>query len=755
MATIAQALTAALGHHQAGRRAEAQRIYRQILAVDPNQPDALNLLAVLAYQAGNLDTAAQLLERAIVSGGSNAVLHSNLGMVRQAQGDFEGAIAACQRAVQLRPDFPEAHNNLGISLQSQGRLDEAAACYRRAIELTPAYFEAHNNLANVLHAQNNPREAIRHYREALRLQPDDAGALSNLGITLRDHGDPHEAVEYCRRAVETSPGKAEFHYKLGSVLRKLNRFDEAIACCRQAIALDPDDATAHHTLGSTLLDAGMFEEAQSCLERASQLRPDSADAFNDLGTAFYIQGLLDDAVAAYRQATRLKPEHARAWSNLGIALKEQGDIDAAIASHRRALEINPASCNAHSNLVYAMHLSPKYLAADIYEEQSRWYEQHARHLAESLRPHDNDRSPDRRLRIGYVSPDLREHVVGRFVLPLLESHDHERFEIFCYASVRLPDAMTARCRDHADAWRDVATLSDEQLADTIRHDQIDILVDLAMHTAGNRLLTFARKPAPVQVTYLAYAGATGLRTIDYRLTDPHLDPPESREKASFEEPLWLPETYWCYRAPPEAPAVGPLPALSAGHVTLGCLNGFGKVSAPALEAFASLLLAIPTAKLLLHAGEGSHRDRVRELFANRGISPDRLSFAGRMSKEAYFRLYNEIDIALDPFPYGGGTTTCDALWMGVPVVSLAGETSVSRAGLSILSNVGLPELVATDCAGYIEAARRLADDLPQLEHLRATLRDRMRVSPLCDAPRFTRHLEAAYRDIWRRWCGQQ
>jgi predicted O-linked N-acetylglucosamine transferase (SPINDLY family) len=301
-------------------------------------------------------------------------------------------------------------------------------------------------------------------------------------------------------------------------------------------------------------------------------------------------------------------------------------------------------------------------------------------------------------------------------------------------------------------------LSDEAAARVIRDDQIDVLVDLTMHMADNRLLVFARKPAPVQATYLAYCGTTGLTTIDYRLTDPFLDPPSQSGAGGgpiySEESICLPETYWCYRPPAEIELRGAPPALDSGNATFGCLNNFCKVTGATLDAWGQLMQRVPGSRLVIHARPGSHRDRVRDFFTRQNIAPDRLTFADKLPLREYLRIYDEIDVALDPFPYGGGTTTCDALWMGVPVVSLAGQTAVSRGGLSILSNLGLAELVAADVGRYVEIASGLACDLSRLAHLRGTLRNRMLRSPLMDAPRFARNIETAYRQMWHRWRGK-
>jgi predicted O-linked N-acetylglucosamine transferase (SPINDLY family) len=401
-----------------------------------------------------------------------------------------------------------------------------------------------------------------------------------------------------------------------------------------------------------------------------------------------------------------------------------------------------------------MQFHPAYDARAMANVHRLWNHQHAEPLRQFVRPHLNDRGPGRRLKVGYVSPDLRRHPVGRYLLPLLAHHDKNQVEVFAYTQVPVPDDVTRQLRSHTGHWRDLAGCSDEQTAQLIRDDKIDILVDLTMHMARNRLLVFARKPAPVQVTYLAYCSTTGLEAIDYRLSDPYMDPPEMDESVYSERTMRLPDCYWCYQPIIAAPEFGPLPALEQGHITFGCLNNFCKVSEPTLAAWAKILQAVPNSQLLIHAPEGGSRQRVQERLKGDGIAPRRVQFAGFVPIESYFDLYHRIDMALDTFPCGGGTTTCDALWMGVPVVSLLGQTAVGRGGLSILSNIGLPELVARSEDEYVRIAAELAHDLPRLSHLRSTLRPRMERSPLMNAPRFARNVEFAYRQMWRQWCEQ-
>jgi predicted O-linked N-acetylglucosamine transferase (SPINDLY family) len=388
----------------------------------------------------------------------------------------------------------------------------------------------------------------------------------------------------------------------------------------------------------------------------------------------------------------------------------------------------------------------------IHEELARWNQRHAEPLKKLIQPHANDRDPDRRLRIGYVSPDFRDHVVGRNLLPLLRQHDHGQLEIFCYANVIRFDGLTEQCRRCADGWRSIVGLSDSQTADLIRQDRIDILVDLALHTGGNRLGVFARKPAPVQATFAGYPGSTGLDIIEYRLTDPYLDPPGLNGPRCSETSIHLPDTFWCYDPLGTELAVNALPAQTNGHITFGCLNNFCKVNEHVLRLWAQVLKVIERSRLVVLCPDGSHRQTVLNLLEREGISPDRIELIVGGPRLQYLELYHRIDVGLDTFPYNGHTTGLDSFWMGVPVVTLVGQTAVGRAGLSQLTNLGLPELIAHTPQQYIQIATDLAGDLPRLAEVRRTLRGRMQKSPLMDAPRFARNIEAAYRQMWRNWC---
>lgn len=541
---------------------------------------------------------------------------------------------------------------------------------------------------------------------------------------------------------------------LGSALKAQGRFEEAVAAHRQALSIHPDFPEARFNLGNALLRLGRLSEAVTAYRDALRTRPDWPDPWVNLGNALRLSGDLDAAIDAYRRAIALRPDWTGPLNNLANALWDTGRLDDAIDCLRQVALLGTDAAS-EGNLLYALHYCADQGPAELYAEHEKWRRRHADPLAHSIAPHPNDRSPDRRLRIGWVSPDLCNHPVGLFLLPLLAHHDRDRVETFCYSGVVRPDGLTQRLRSFAACWRDCAALSDAQLADRIRADRIDILVDLALHTRGSRLLTFARRPAPVQATWLGYCGTTGLPAIDWRLTDPYLDPPDVPTPWYAERSAWLPSTYWCYQPLIEVAPAGLPPALRNGFVTFGCLNNPNKITPPTAAAWRDLLRRTPGSHLLVHVRSAEHRRRLATEFGADGVDPSRIRFVDRMSLVEYFERYREIDIALDPFPYPGATTTCDALWAGVPVVTLAGATATSRGGLSILSNVGLPQLVARNVGEYVRLARDLAGDLGRLTELRAGLRRRMTDSPLTDAPRFARDIEALFRGMWREWCGRE
>jgi predicted O-linked N-acetylglucosamine transferase (SPINDLY family) len=598
------------------------------------------------------------------------------------------------------------------------------------------------------------QEAEQICRQVLAVDANNVTAWNLLGVIANEAGRHDVAIECFKAALGIEPQLAELHFNLGNALRDGGYVDDAIASFRRAIEQQPNLAGAYNNLGILLRSQGKAKEAFEYFQQAVRIDPDQAEAQNSLGACWLELGRPDEAAACFERALATNLQSVEAHHNLGNARKDQARLEEAIASYRRATELCPWDASLHSSLLHTLNYCPGYDAPLIYEECRRWNDQHAAPLANQHRPHTNDRSPGRRLRIGYVSPDFREHVQSLFMLPLLAAHDQEQFEICCYASVLRPDHTTERIRLHADRWQDIVSLNDTAAAELVRADQIDILVDLTMHMERSRLLLFARRPAPVQVTWLAYPGTTGLASIDYRLTDRYLDPPGMFDSYYAEESVHLPETFWCYDSLTSHPAVNSLPARQTGRITFGSLNNFCKVNASVLRLWTHVLRKVPRSQLLLLAPEGSSRQWVSVVLQKEGIAPDRIAFVSRQPRARYLELYQQIDIGLDTLPANGHTTSLDSFWMGVPVVTLVGPTAVGRAGLSQLSNLGLTELAADSSDAFVRIAAELASDLDHLSRLRAALRQRMQASPLMDAPRFARNLESAYRRMWQRWCAE-
>jgi protein O-GlcNAc transferase len=596
-----------------------------------------------------------------------------------------------------------------------------------------------------------PDIAVEFLRRAIAINPTDGSTYINLGKAFEGLGQLDDAIAAWRKSLELRPN-ADAAFNLGLTLHGRGQLNDAIVAYRQALELKSDHPEAYIALGNALNSTSQFAEAAQAYQHAIRLKPDYAEAYNNLGIALKNMGQLDQAIAAYHQALRLKPQYVSAHTNLGNVLGNIGELDAAIAAFRRVLELKPEFSAAQSNLLFTLHFHPDYSAARICDEHRRWNEQQAKPLARFIQPHRNDRSPDRRLKIAYVSPDLRDHVLAFTMIPVFSNHDHEQFELCFYANVASPDAITQRIHGHADLWRSTMGMDDTQIAAQVRQDQIDILIDAAMHMSRSRPLVFAQKPAPIQVAWLAYPGTTGLSTMDYRLTDPFIDPPGLNDQFYSEKSIRLPNSFWCYDPLTTRPAINDLPATKNGYLTFGCLNNFCKINDQVLRLWARVLKTVSNSQLILLCPEGHHRQKLLDTLRACEISPDRIELVSRRPRDQYLETYHRIDIGLDSLPYNGHTTSLDSFWMGVPVVTLVGQTVVGRAGSSQLANLGLTELIAQTPDQYVQIAADLARDLPRLAEYRSTLRTRMQTSPLMDAPRFTRNLEAAYRQMWREWC---
>jgi predicted O-linked N-acetylglucosamine transferase (SPINDLY family) len=587
------------------------------------------------------------------------------------------------------------------------------------------------------------------YRRCIALDGRNAIACNNLGRLLQIAGDRAGAETCYRQALATDSNHPQANYNLGLILISQQRHLDALPHLEVAARLLPNVARAHFDLACAFKGLNRNKDAAAAVKRALSIDPNAASTWNLLGNIHQLAHELDEAMSCYRRALTIDGRHVEALGNVGSALLVQGDVLAAVEAFDRAIALKPDWASLHSNRLLALN----YYSEDGEQNlaaHTAWARQTGIATSQVQRPRAAE--PERRLRVGYVSPDFRAHSVGWFLDGIFSHHDHSAFEVFCYSDCTSPDSMTARLRSFADRWCDTAGMEDRVLADQIVADRIDILVDLAGHTANNRLPVFASKPAPVQVTYLGYPNTTGLDAMDYRLTDAVVDPPGASEAFHTETLVRLPHGFLCFTPPAQEIALSPPPILANGFVTFGSFSMLAKVTPEVVRCWAQLLSETPGSRLHLKAfglGGAGTRTRIVTLFRQNGIGEERLSLYGLVnSLGSHLEHYQSVDIALDTFPYNGTTTTCEALWMGVPVVAVAGRLHAGRVGASLLTRIGFTELIAADLTGYIQLARGLAANPERLTHYRDTLRSRLVSSPLCDAKAFTCELEQAYRTMF-------
>ena len=692
-AAIRAALQTAAGLANAKRGPEAESIYRQVLTAHPDEAGALYGYGQLLQAAGHAPQAVGLLRQAVARQGNDA----------------------------------EIRNALGAALAATGELAESEAAFRRAIELRPGLATAHENLTSVLAYMGRATEALAAGERAVALNPKSATALMAIAQSLLS----------------------------------LNRLEEVLPLADRAIAVDPPAYRAHELVGHALMGLGRADEAIEAYKRGVSPQPGFAVAYSNLGNALQQRARTAEAMPALEMAIRLDPNLPDARNNYGNALKDLARLDEACVEYRKAVAIRPSTALFGSNLVYAMWFRQQCDPAEVLAESRAWAAYHAEPLTAAAPPFPNDRNPDRKIRVGLVSPDFRFHPVGRLIQPLIAAYPRDGFEFFLFSGVVRPDELTASMYANVTGVVDTRGMSDEQLAAAVRHVGVDVLIDLQLHMSGTRLRAFAMRPAPVQITYLGYCATSGMTAMDYVLTDRNLDPYDGPDPAGgapspihSERLLHVDGCYWCYGEPSGLPDTNPLPATAVnnGTVTFGSLNSFTKLNDGVFDVWAELLRRVPNSRLFLVVPGGPERQEfVRQLWVRRGIAGHRIAMTEIVSAFEYFLLYQNVDIALDPFPYAGGTTTMDALFMGVPVVTLEGRWATARAGVTLLKTAGLSQWITQTPEQYVQLATALAADLPGLAQTRANLRNHLRSSPLMDAPRFAADLCNALRRAWRHW----
>lgn len=716
MATIQDAMAAAVAHHQAGRLNEAAALYHAVLDAIPGHADAAHLLGVVHLQSGQPDRAVSLIRGAIQHSHRVADYHDNLGSALKALGRLEEAVAAHRQAIRLRPDFAQALYNMGNALEALGRLEEAATAFRQAAARRPGYARARFNLGNVLAALGRREDADAAYRAAIA---DDSGFV-------------------------------EAHANRGGLLLSQGRPQEGAAALARALALRPDHAAALANLAAARLALGDRDGAERAARHAVAARPDLPDTLLRLGEVRQSADRLGAAADAYAAALVRNPAMAEAHANLALVRQGQGLLDAAEAGNRRALALDPGLAEVRSNLAYLQLFKPGVTAAAVLEAHRDWDAVHgAPHRGRWVKPgRGAAKGP---LTVAILSGDFRRHPAGLFALRTVEALPAQDVRLLLYANQTEADDVTERFRKAAARWTPVAGLTDAEVASRIRHDRPDVLIDLAGHNARGRPGVFARKPAPVQVAWSGYMATTGLAAMDALVADRH-HVPDGMEGFYAERVLRMPDAFIAYDPPggEEILPLTPPPSLSGGPVTFGSFNILTKLNDGVLAAWAAILRQMPDARLLMKTKALSCPATAalwRGRLAAAGIDPDRVTMAGASSSLDHMRRCASVDVALDPFPFAGSTTTLETLWMGVPVVTLPGETFSSRHSLAFLTVAGVEGCVAADPADYVERAVALASDPQRLAELRRSLRPRMAGGPLCDGSRLAAALAAELRAL--------
>lgn len=775
--------------HQSGNLRPALQHLEQAVQSEGAEPFYWVNFANLLKDLQRPQDAEDAYQRALAQDPADVLALYNLGHLYQLYGRWSDAAAAFGQAVHVQGDFVPAWQKLAAMELRSNRREQALAAAEQAVALAPEQAAGWFHLADALGRFERWPESVQALERCLRLQPEFPEALNNLGLARKSQGDHEGAVKALKDALKQTPlsipGNAAMAAETCANLAQLeldgHRLQAAHQWSTQALAIDPRNAKVQFTQGNLLHAQGQHERAASALRLALELQPDFPEALNNLGNILlslrrhsesiatferaiaqrsdYVDALAnlgnaqreasypDLAEKALQEAIRIRPDFAAAYSNLGNAYFDQGKVDLALNSYRRGIELGQDDRDFVPNYLFALNYSPSASDEELAKETRRLTQVYYDPLLREPPAIDGDAIAVRRLRVGYVSPDFWMHPVARFMLPILDHHDRNRFEIFAYSSRYLKDLMTNEIQKRVEHWRDVHQLDDAALADQIRADGIDLLIDLTMYARDCRPGLFARKPAPIQIAYLAYVGTTGLAGMDYRITDTVLDPPEQPPLPFSEQPLRLPRCWWSFAVPPSVVQIPPVvapPCLQDGVITFGSLNNFVKVNEEVRKLWATLVASVAGSRLVLHIKETRARDGLLEFFEDHGVDRDRITLVGYQNGPAYMATYGTIDIALDTWPFAGGTTSFDALWMGVPLVTLVGERSSGRGGASILTTLGRPEWIASNADDYIAIAQRLAADPQQLATIRSGLRRELQSSPLMDGAGFTRELEQLY-----------
>jgi protein O-GlcNAc transferase len=720
-------------------------------------PKSLFETALQLHARGDLESASVLYGRALDAKFDKAQVLTKLGLLRLQQKNFAEAERCLDQAVLLVGPAAEAHTWRGEVWRQQGNLNAAVDEFEAALSIRPNFAPALFNLGLAREGLGDPAAAKAAWLQFLGQRPDDARVRRELGRLAQGQADYQEAQTWYSQQLARFPDDEDTACDLAAALVADQAFAEAAVLLDSLLRRRPGNARAQLLRGRSLLSEGRAGEALAWLRQCAESDPDDVDLMYEVARSYDHLAQLEEAIRWFEKASTLAPERADIRNALAVAHLNLGDSEAAVTLFREAIRIRPAFREAHSNLLLALHYVDPVDIDALFTEHRSWALQHAGSNATLRTSFRNGSASARRLRIGYVSPRFCGGPLMHFFLPLLEAHDAARFDVTCYATSTAHDAATELMRARADGWRECARSDDAELASLVRDDAIDILVDLAGHCPGNRLGLFARRAAPIQVTWMDYVDTTGLRTMDYILTDERHSPAEGEQRFT-ETVIRLPYTRLCYRPLDPMPPIASSSVHGADRVTFGCFNRLSKVGAGVIETWSRIMARVPGSRLVLKSTAFASlqtRELIAQRFYRHGIDPSRLDLRPFSSELEMMVEYNEVDIVLDPFPYNGCTSTCDALSMGVHVVTLEGRTLAGRHGVSLLGLCGLEDWIAHSRDEYVEIACEAARNVARLRSLRNEMRDRFFASALCDGSQFAGDVEAAYRIMWSAWCGER
>ncbi|MBS4096880.1 MAG: tetratricopeptide repeat protein [Sulfuricella sp.] len=770
----------------------AAQAFATAARLQPDEPRFLVARAAACLASGKARQALIYVNRALVKAPDDLAALVNKVQALNSLQKFSSALPVAERLFELAPELVDASQLRAEVLRHSGRMREAAGWFQKALKLDPDNLLVQVDFSVCRAHLGDWQGALLTINGMIDSLPEDPDQLCRLGIRAQEGGSPHLALQFFKRSYSLFPEHITTCVNLGITVQGFGNPGESLFYLNRATEIDKKCEAAWFFSGAAYATLRLPEKAAECFQRCLDSAPKHAEAMAHLAGLKKEKGQMEEAKELLRNAIKANPKWLQPYLNLYQFLKEtdefeeaevlldkaeriahkeeglqfaradlhlkRGDIPGANAIYRKILEGQPQSPDAMSGLLFCSNYDPELTPEQVAEAYKSWDQRFAkwRAPAPDFR-YANDPDPNRKLRVGYISGDFRQHSVAFFSEPILAHHDHEHFDIFCYANQRGGDSITQRMMPMADHWRWTMDLSDDALMEMIRMDEIDILIDLSNHTAGHRLYLLARKPAPIQMTWIGMPTTTGLSAIDYRITDEGMDPEGMTEHLHSEKLLRL-ISGWCYKAPKEAEGleVAETPALKKGHLTFASLNAFGKINPNVVKLWGRMLQEMPEAELYVATGGKADDEKLNEVVRRNceacGVPLERLHLMGRKPFDEYFRFHAEVDIVLDPFPYNGGTVTAHALWMGVPVLSLAGPKPIHRMGVSMLTSVGLTEFIAQTTDEYLAIAKRFADDIPRLAEIRRKVRPAMQASPLMDGELVTRDLERALRRVWGEWC---